>query len=124
MTNSNDHFHHRETAGDRKRQRQAEYARTKAENEPIHLKPGETFQQQMSESAARTTPLRSMHNKGGKEYGKFLEEQYQAKPAIDIKESFKEKLAAHRQTVGERMGRVVRPSEEPDERRHDRGPKL
>lgn len=99
MTDTN---HKRETAGDRKRQREAERARIKAENEPIHLKPNEPFQQQMSERAARTTPLASMHNKGGKEHAKLVEEQ-------------------RRPTVAELRGRVVRPPAEGPEHRHSHG---
>lgn len=130
MTNSNDHFQeynrarenerradiawnknhspsrqqHKEwkaTREQRREQRQVE----RAEKEPIHLKSGEPFQQQMSQRAASRT---GMANRGGLETHKAEEQRH----------------AARRQTVGERMGRVVRPSEEPDEHRHDRGPKL
>lgn len=99
----------RESAGDRKRQRQAEQARIKAENEPIHLRPDEPAQQQISERGAHRTGI---PEKVGRQHAAAEEKYHQQKHEQE-----------KRQTVAERMGRVVRPAED-DDPKHRHGHKL
>lgn len=90
-------------------QRRAEQARIKAENEPIRLKPGEPFQQQMSERAAVTTPLSSMAHKGGKEFAQYAAEQ-----------SRQQKFQS---AIRDRMQQIRRPPAD-DDREHKHGHSL